>query len=72
MKKKETIAEQIAHRKYKPANKALWWVLKNLVIDLFLAPKYNPHYNIKDNINDEERVFACAITSSIEMKSSPL
>lgn len=54
MKEKLTLSQKLARRKYKPANKIIWWFFKNLVIDPFLAPKYNPHYVIKDNINDEK------------------
>ena len=54
MKKKLTVADKIAHRKYKPANKFVWKVLKEVIVDHILAPKYNPHYVIKDNINDEK------------------
>ena len=54
MKEKLTLSQKLTRRKYKPANKIIWWFFKNLVIDPFLAPKYNPHYVIKDNINDEK------------------
>lgn len=52
MKKKLTLQEKLSRRKYKQTNKLLYWILKEVVIDPFLAPKYNPHYEIIDDIND--------------------
>ena len=54
MKKKETLQEKLARRKYKRPNKFLYWALNKIVINPFLAPKYNPHYEIIDDINDCE------------------
>ena len=54
MKKKETLQEKLARRKYKRPNKFLYKALNKVVIKPFLAPKYNPHYEIIDDINECE------------------
>ena len=54
MKNKETLQEKINHRKYHRPNKFLYSLLKNVVIDRILAPKYNIHYQINDDINKEK------------------
>lgn len=49
---KETLQEKLARRKYKIPNKFLYRALSTVVIKGFLQPKYNPTYNIIDDIND--------------------
>ena len=50
--KKETLQEKLSKRKYKIPNKFLYNTLSNVVIKGFLQPKYNPHYNIIDDLNE--------------------
>lgn len=52
MKKKKTLQEKLAVRKYKRPNKFLYALLSNIVIKGFLQKKYNPTYKIIDSIND--------------------
>lgn len=51
---KKTLQEKITSRKYHIPNRFLYFVLKKAVIDKVLAPKYNIHYQIIDDINDEK------------------
>jgi len=52
MKKKETLQEKLARRKYKIPNRLIYSLLSTCVVKWFLQPKYNVHYNIIDDIND--------------------
>lgn len=51
---KKTLQEKLTSRKYHIPNRFLYFVLKKVVIDKVLAPKYNIHYQIIDDINDEK------------------
>lgn len=51
-KEKLTLQEKLARRNFKIPNKFVYKALSTCVIKWFLQPKYNPTYNIIDNIND--------------------
>ena len=52
-KQKKTLQQKINYRKYHQPNRFIYSFLKRLVIDKILAPKYNIHYEIIDDINKE-------------------
>lgn len=54
MKKKKTLQQKLNYRHYHQPNRFLYGFLKKLVIDRMLAPKYNIHYEIIDDINKEK------------------
>lgn len=54
MKKKMTLEQKIAKRKYKIPNPILWWFLMRVVLKPFLSPKFNPHIKVVDDINKEK------------------
>lgn len=43
MKKKETLQEKLARRKYKIPNRLIYSLLSTCVVKWFLQPKYNVH-----------------------------
>lgn len=49
---KKTLQQKAAERKFHRPNKLLYTLLYHIAIQKILAPKYNPHYQIVDNIND--------------------
>ena len=51
-KEKLTLQQKIGKTKFKQPSKFLWWTLNKLIIKPFMEPKFNVHYDIKDNIND--------------------
>ena len=53
-KQKKTLQQKINYRKYHQPNRFIYSFLKRLVIDKILAPKYNIHYEIIDDINKEK------------------
>ena len=53
-KEKLSLQEKLARRNFKIPNKFVYNALSTCVIKWFLQPKYNPTYNIIDDINDCE------------------
>lgn len=53
-KQKKTLQQKINYRKYHQPNRFIYSFLKRLVIDKILAPKYNIHYEIINDINKEK------------------
>ena len=51
---KESLQNKLAKRKYKQTNRFVYCVLNKVIIKHILQPKFNPTYNIIDNINDCE------------------
>lgn len=54
MKNKKTIADKLANRKYKRPNKFLYGALYKIIVRKVLEPKYNVHYQVIDDINQEK------------------
>lgn len=51
MRKKLTIAQKLAKRKYRPAPRIIAWIYKFLMLDL-VGRKYKSKFNIIDDVND--------------------
>ena len=56
-KEKLTLQEQLTRRTYKKPNKLIWWVLKNIVIRLFLAPPMHIHHEVVNPIDCDSGAF---------------
>ena len=50
-KKKETLQEKLAKRKYHIPNRFIWWLYYVIMVK-FMLRKYRPKVTIKDDIND--------------------
>lgn len=50
-KMKKTLQEKLAAHRFKRPSRFIWWLLAKTIIAKILAPKYNPHYKIIDDIN---------------------
>ena len=52
MSEKLTLQKKLSKRQFKIPNKFIYRFLSTCVIKWFLQPKYNPTYNIVDDINE--------------------